>query len=76
MYASFQGDDAAQRLRGFARVAVKAGETREVELVVPAADLKLWNSDAHAFSYPGKRAKIRIGASSVDIRLKKRIKLS
>ena len=34
LYASFKGDDAAQRLRGFARVAVKAGETREVELVV------------------------------------------
>ena len=76
LYASFKGDDAAQRLRGFARVAVKAGETKEVELVVPAADLKLWNSDAHAFTFPGKRAKIRIGASSADLRLKKRIRLS
>ena len=76
LYASFKGDDAAQRLRGFARVAVKAGETKEVELVVPAADLKLWDSDAHAFTFPGKRAKIRIGASSADLRLKKRIRLS
>ena len=65
-----------QRLRGFARVAVRAGETQTVELVVPADDLKLWNSDAHAFTYPAKRAKIRIGASSADIRLKKRIRLS
>ena len=76
LYASFKGDDAAQRLRGFARVAVKAGETRKVELVVPAADLKLWDSDTHAFTFPGKRARIRIGASSADIRLKKRIRLS
>ena len=76
LYASYKGDDAAQRLRGFARVAVKAGETQTVELVVPAEDLKLWNSDAHAFSYPCKRAKIRIGASSEDIRLKKKVRLS
>ena len=75
LYASFKGDDAVRRLRGFARVAVKAGETREVELVVPAADLKLWDSDTHAFTFPGKRAKIRIGASSADLRLKKSIRL-
>ena len=54
---------------------MNAGETKTVELVVPADDLKLWNSDAHAFTFPCKRAKIRIGASSTDIRLKKRIKL-
>ena len=75
LYASFKNDDAVQRLRGFDRVAVNAGETKTVELVVPADDLKLWNSDAHAFTFPCKRAKIRIGASSTDIRLKKRIKL-
>ena len=76
LYATFKGDDAAQRLRGFARVAVKAGETKPVELVVPAEDLMLWDSDAHAFAYPAKRAKIRIGASSEDIRLKKKVRLS
>ncbi|MBO4536918.1 MAG: glycoside hydrolase family 3 C-terminal domain-containing protein, partial [Bacteroidales bacterium] len=75
LYASFKGDDAAQRLRGFDRVAVKAGETQTVELVVPADDLKLWDIEAHAFAYPCKRAKIRIGASSEDIRLKKCIRL-
>ncbi len=75
LYASFQGDDAARRLRGFDRIAVKAGETKDVELIVPAEDLKLWNTDGHAFTYPGKRARILIGASSEDIRLKKRITL-
>ena len=75
LYVSFKGDDAAQRLRGFDRVSVKAGKTRTVELVVPADDLKLWNSDTHSFEFPAKRAKIRIGASSADIRLKKRIRL-
>ena len=75
LYAAFKGDDASRRLRGFDRVAVAAGETRDVELVIPAEDLKLWDTDAHAFSYPGRRAKILIGASSEDIRLKKKISL-
>ena len=75
LYASFRGDDAARRLRGFERIAVAAGETKEVEIRVPADDLKLWDSNAHAFAFRGKRAKIQIGASSADIRLKKTVKL-
>ena len=75
LYAQFANDDAAKRLRGFERVALKAGEKKTVEIVVPAEDLKLWDSDAHAWAFSGKKAKVQIGASSVDIRLKKRIKL-
>ena len=74
LYAQFKGDDAAKRLRGFERVAVKAGETKAVEICVPAEDLKLWNVDQHAFAFKGKSAKIQIGASSTDIRLKKNVK--
>ena len=75
LYASCKGDDAAKRLRGFERVAVKAGETRTVELVVPADDLKLWDTSAHAFTFRSSEATIQIGASSADIRLKTHIKL-
>ena len=75
LYAAFKGDDAARRLRGFDRVALKAGETKTVELTVPAEDLKLWDTDAHAFKFPARRAKILIGASSEDIRLKKKVTL-
>ena len=75
LYAIFKGDDAAKRLRGFERIALKAGETKEVEIRVPADDLKLWDSDAHAYAFKGKKAKIQIGASSADIRLKKNVKL-
>ncbi len=75
LYAQFSGDDAAKRLRGFERVALKAGEKKTVELVIPADDLKLWDSGAHAFAFSGKKARIQIGASSEDIRLKKRISL-
>ena len=75
LYAKFKNDDASKRLRGFERVAVKAGETVPVEIVVPADDLKLWDSEKHAFAFRNKRAKLLVGASSEDIRLKKNIKL-
>ena len=75
LYAKFKDDDASKRLRGFERVAVKAGETVPVEIVVPADDLRLWDSEKHAFAFRNGRAKILIGASSEDIRLKKNIKL-
>ena len=74
LYCVYKGDDAAKRLRGFERIALAAGESREVEICVPAADLKLWDSDSHAFAFLGKKVKVQIGASSADIRLKKSIK--
>ena len=75
LYAKFKNDDASKRLRGFERVAVKAGETVPVEIVVPADDLKLWDSEKHDWAFFGKKAKLMLGASSEDIRLKKNIKL-
>ena len=75
LYAKFKNDDASKRLRGFERVAVKAGETVPVEIVVPADDLKLWDSEKHAFAFRNSRAKLMVGASSEDIRLKKNVKL-
>ena len=75
LYAKFKNDDASKRLRGFERVAVKAGETVPVEIVVPADDLKLWDSGKHVFAFRNNRAKLMVGASSEDIRLKKNIKL-
>ena len=75
LYVKFKHDDAAKRLRGFERVAVKAGETVPVEIVVPADDLKLWDSEKHAFDFRKGRTKLMLGASSEDIRLKKNIKL-
>ena len=75
LYAKFKNDDASKRLRGFERVSVKAGETVPVEIVVPADDLKLWDSGKHALAFRNGRAKLLVGASSEDIRLKKNVKL-
>ena len=75
LYAKYKKDDASKRLRGFERVAVKAGETVHVELVVPADDLKLWDASEHRWALPKGRAKLMVGASSEDIRLKKGVRL-
>ena len=75
LYIRFPGDDARFRLRGFDRIALKQGEKKEVELVIPVDELKLWNSDAHAFVTPKGRAKFLLGASSADTRLSKRLRL-
>ena len=75
LYAKVNGDDAAKRLRGFERVFVKAGETRKVEITVPAEDLMLWNSDKHQFELNKGQAEFMIGASSEDIRLTETVKI-
>ena len=75
LYARLNGDDASKRLRGFERIAVPAGETVRAEIAVPLDDLKLWDVDKHAWALPKGRARILIGASSEDIRIKTRIKL-
>ena len=36
---------------------------------------KLWDSEKHAFAFRNSRAKLMVGASSEDIRLKKNVKL-
>ena len=74
LYAKFKKDDASKRLRGFERVAVKAGETVDVKMVLPADDLKLWDTEKHAWAFSGKRVKLMLGASSDDIRLSKRVR--
>lgn len=71
IYIKFPGDDAAMRLRGFERIALKKGETKHVEIRIPAEDLKIWNADKHQFDAPKGRTRILLGASSTDIRKKR-----
>ncbi len=75
LYARFKGDDASRRLRGFERVAVKAGETVRVEMEVPLEDLRLWDAENHEWALPEGRTRLMLGASSADIRLKKKVRL-
>ena len=74
-YAKMNGDDAVKRLRGFERVAVKAGETKNVTIKVSEDDLKLWDMKSHKFNLNKGNALFMIGASSADIRLQKEVKI-
>jgi beta-glucosidase len=75
LYVTLPGDDAAQRLKGFRRIAVPKGETQKVTIVVPADDLALWNTDKHAFELPVGTVGVKLGASSADIRLKGEVQI-
>lgn len=71
IYLRIPGDDAAMRLRGFDRVRIAAGETKEIEICIPEDDLKLWDTDTHSFTLRKGRTRVLVGASSADIRLRK-----
>jgi beta-glucosidase len=62
-----------KQLKGFTRVAIKAGETKKVTLNLKASDLAYWDEKKHAFVVEPGKIEIMVGASSADIRLKKSI---
>lgn len=63
------------QLRGFERVALKAGETKTVTFKLKRSDLQLLDKDMRWSVEPGE-FEFRVGASSEDIRLKQTIFLS
>lgn len=63
-----------QVLRGFDRVHLKPGETKEVKFTLTPQDLGLWNRYNEFVVEPGF-FEIRIGSSSKDIRLKDRFEI-
>lgn len=62
-------------LCGFARVHLKAGETRTVTLTVPPTALRRWSAEKNAYVIPFGRWEIGAGGSSSDIRESTRIDL-
>ncbi|MDD4654230.1 MAG: glycoside hydrolase family 3 C-terminal domain-containing protein [Bacteroidales bacterium] len=75
LYVKLPGDDASKRLRGFERIAIAKGESRQVQITIPEEDLALWNMDKHGFRVTKGECLFMIGASSEDIRLEKKVKL-
>lgn len=57
-------------LAGFKRVALKAGESKNVEFNLPATALRYWSEKENAYVVPSGKFEIQVGASSADIRLK------
>jgi len=59
----------AKLLRGFQRISLKAGETKNIEFTITPEALSMWNSEMKWVVEPGK-FEVQIGSSSEDIRLK------
>jgi beta-glucosidase len=64
-----------EALCGFSRVHLAHGETRTVNITVPAVALRRWNTEKQAYFIPSGQWTIRAGASSADIRQTARVEL-
>ena len=67
-YLSPKAEHPVQQLRAFDRVAIAAGQTREVTLTIDRTDLSYWDAARHAFVPESGPIELRVGASSADIR--------
>ena len=71
VYTSLPGSAvvrAPRELKGFAKVALEAGESREVEVHVRRSDLAYWDTRVGAWVVEGGAYAVEVGASSRDIR--------
>ncbi|HEV7893257.1 MAG TPA: glycoside hydrolase family 3 C-terminal domain-containing protein [Pyrinomonadaceae bacterium] len=60
-----------KELKGFARVALKPGESKTVRLTLKGEQLAYWNAGERRFVPEGETVQIMVGSSSADIRLDK-----
>lgn len=71
VYTSLPGSAvvrAPRELKGFAKVALDAGESREVEVLVRRADLGYWDTRVDRWVVEGGAYSVDVAASSRDIR--------
>ncbi|MGO8701885.1 MAG: glycoside hydrolase family 3 C-terminal domain-containing protein [Limisphaerales bacterium] len=64
-----------RELRGFRRVALQPGETKTVELLLPAKSLAYWDAGRQAFVLEPDTVEIGVGGSSADDKLKTRLRI-
>lgn len=62
-------------LKGFKRIALKAGESKSVTITIPVEQLRHWNEFQHAWNIEKGKVAIHIGGSSVDLLLQTEIVL-
>jgi beta-glucosidase len=73
MYVSHEGsavERPREELKGFARVSLRAGETKTVTLPLAVKALAYWSDEAKAFVVEKDRVEIEVGGSSDDLPLK------
>ena len=73
MYVSHEGSKVqrpVEELKGFARVALKVGETKTVTLPLAAKALAYWSDEAKGFVVEKDRVEVKVGGSSDDLPVK------
>lgn len=65
----------AKELKGFKRVALKAGETKTIAIELMAADLEYWNTSAKRFELEKGSVELQAGGSSDAIALTKTLRI-
>jgi beta-glucosidase len=71
LYVQHMGSKVArprEDLRGYRRVALQPGETKTVTLPLMAKSLAFWDSTSHGWVVEQEPVRLRVGASSSDIR--------
>ena len=64
-----------KELKGFQRVALKAGETKTVRITLQAKDLAYWDAQKKQWVTEDERVNLMVGASSADVKLQQTISL-
>jgi len=62
-----------EELKGFERVALKAGETKTIEIPLKAKDLAYWDAQKKQWVVEDEKVNLMVGASSSDIKLQQTI---
>ena len=62
-----------EELKGFQRVALKAGETKTVQIPVKAKDLAYWDAQKKQWVVENEKVNLMVGASSADVKLQRTI---
>jgi len=70
VYVKLPGDKAKKRLKAFTRINIAKGETKNIELIIKADELKLWNLTTNKFEMPQGEIEFQVGSSSEDVRLR------
>lgn len=65
----------ARELRGFERISLAPGESKNVRLTIPAEKLAFYDEKIHDFRVEAEAIDVMVGSSSEDIRLKSQFKV-
>ena len=66
----------AYELKGFQRIALKAGESKEITISIPLEQLCHWDEKKHDWAFEEGPAIVRVGSSSENLPLDTEINLN